>query len=320
MDRYDTFDAVRDYCRRSADPVGRLVLYTCGYRDDARQQLSDCTCTALQLANFWQDVRRDILDRDRVYLPRETMDRFGVTERQLRDGGRDRRVPGRRSASSATGRPACWTGARALLPLLDDAVRPQVSLFGQGGRAILAAIRRQGYDTLTRRPTVSKWSKGQLVLRAVAGRLRQMMTATTTCPAGPAWRRAGHERAGHPLRPGRRRRPGPQPGLLPAADQGPGEELLLRPEAPARAQAVGHVRPVRLDAAGGRHRRRRLGRPHRPPAGRTSWSGGGPRPTASSTAAPTTATGPAGTSAATCGRPSPRWSATTACPGTCSTT
>ena len=86
VDRYDTFEAVQDYCRRSADPVGRLVLYVCGYRDEHRQQLSDCTCTALQLANFWQDVRRDILDRDRVYLPRETTDRFGVTERQLRDG------------------------------------------------------------------------------------------------------------------------------------------------------------------------------------------------------------------------------------------
>ena len=145
-----------------------------GYRDEPRQLLSDCTCTALQLANFWQDVRRDRLDRDRVYLPRETMDRFGVTDRQLLDG---RVTDGYRSAirfecDRAT---ALLDQGQGLLPLLDDSVRPQVSLFGQGGRAILDAIRRQGYDTLTRRPTVSKWGKGQLVLRAMAGRLRQIV-------------------------------------------------------------------------------------------------------------------------------------------------
>ena len=67
--RYDEFEQVVDYCRRSADPVGRLVLYMCGYRDEERQQLSDTTCTALQLTNFWQDVRRDIFERDRIYLP-----------------------------------------------------------------------------------------------------------------------------------------------------------------------------------------------------------------------------------------------------------
>ena len=68
VNRYDSFEQVVDYCRRSANPVGRLVLYICGYRDAERQMLSDKTCTALQLANFWQDVRRDILDRDRIYL------------------------------------------------------------------------------------------------------------------------------------------------------------------------------------------------------------------------------------------------------------
>ena len=174
VDRYDTIDAVRDYCRRSADPVGRLVLYVCGYGDEHRQQLSDHTCTALQLANFWQDVRRDIVERDRIYLPRETMDQFGVTERQLRDGVS---TAGYRSAirfeCERTGE--LLDRGEALLPLLDEACRPQVALFGQGGRAILSAIRRVGYDTLAVRPTVSKWSKGQLVLRAVGGRLRQVL-------------------------------------------------------------------------------------------------------------------------------------------------
>ncbi|MEX1018001.1 MAG: squalene synthase HpnC, partial [Phycisphaeraceae bacterium] len=67
--RYQSWDQLLDYCTRSANPVGRLVLYLCGHRDEQRQRLSDATCTALQLANFWQDVRRDILERDRVYIP-----------------------------------------------------------------------------------------------------------------------------------------------------------------------------------------------------------------------------------------------------------
>ncbi len=67
--RYASWDDVVDYCTRSANPVGRLVLYVCGYRDEERQRLSDATCTALQLANFWQDVKRDILERDRIYIP-----------------------------------------------------------------------------------------------------------------------------------------------------------------------------------------------------------------------------------------------------------
>src|SRR6476660_1659569 len=76
VNRYETFEQLVDYCRRSADPVGRLVLYMCGYRDAERQQLSDRTCTALQLANFWQDVARDLAERNRIYIPRESMASF----------------------------------------------------------------------------------------------------------------------------------------------------------------------------------------------------------------------------------------------------
>jgi squalene synthase HpnC len=173
VDRYDTFEQVVDYCRRSADPVGRLVLYMCGYRDDQRQQLSDRTCTALQLANFWQDVRRDIADRDRIYLPRETMQRFGVSEQQLRDGRCDDNY--RACIRFEVERTEEMFGeGDALLPLLNETVRPQISLFGQGGRAILDAIRRQDYDTLTSRPSLSRWQKGRLVFGAVTARLRQV--------------------------------------------------------------------------------------------------------------------------------------------------
>jgi squalene synthase HpnC len=174
IDRYDTYDQLRNYCRRSADPVGRLVLYMSGYRDAQRQQLSDCTCTALQLANFWQDVRRDLTDRNRIYLPRETMQQFNVTESQLRSGIADDNYRGciRFEVDRAAG---LFDQGQALLPLLDQSVRPQVSLFGEGGRAILHAIRKANYDTLTARPVLSQWQKGKLVLAALAGRVLQVV-------------------------------------------------------------------------------------------------------------------------------------------------
>ena len=175
ISRYETFEQVVDYCRRSADPVGRLVLYMCGYRDTERQTLSDRTCTALQLANFWQDVRRDLLERDRIYLPAESMARFGVTESTLRNGI----TAGRADAGfkqliqlEVERAQALFTEGRKLLPMLAPAVRSQVRLFGDGGVAILDAIRRQDYDTLRRRPSLSKWQKGRLVLSALAAAIR----------------------------------------------------------------------------------------------------------------------------------------------------
>ena len=84
VSRYETFNDLLGYCRYSANPVGHLVLYLCGYRDSARQQLSDYTCTALQLANFWQDVSADFA-KGRIYLPLEDLRRFGVSEAVIRD-------------------------------------------------------------------------------------------------------------------------------------------------------------------------------------------------------------------------------------------
>ena len=170
--RYETFDQLRDYCRRSADPVGRLVLYLCGYRDEQRQALSDQTCTALQLANFWQDIRRDLLERDRIYLPRQSMELFGVDEGELRRqimaaqaGENVRRLIRHEVDRTAE----FFARSEALLPLLRPRVRRQIALFGQGGRAVLRAIRRQNYDTLSRRPALSKWQKGRLIAGVLAG-------------------------------------------------------------------------------------------------------------------------------------------------------
>lgn len=169
--RYATFGQVVDYCTKSADPVGRIVLYMCGYRDEARQALSDKICTALQLINFWQDVRRDVLERDRIYLPGEDMARFGVTEGQLREG---RVTEGFRELMrfEVERTERLFAEGAGLLPLLQGGrggVRKQIALFGKGGAAICEAVRRQGFDTLTRRPRLSKWQKMKLILGTMMG-------------------------------------------------------------------------------------------------------------------------------------------------------
>lgn len=176
VDRYDTFEQLVDYCHRSADPVGRLVLYLCGYRDERRQRFSDRTCTALQLANFWQDVARDLAERNRIYVPRESMARFGVTEDQLVAGRCDDNFRKLMRFEVDRTRQFFDEGA-ALLPLLEPAVRRQISLFEQGGRAILRAIERQNYDTLSHRPSLSAWQKGRLMFKALGAALMQKISS-----------------------------------------------------------------------------------------------------------------------------------------------
>jgi squalene synthase HpnC len=164
--RYETFDELLDYCRRSANPVGRIVLYMCGHRDEQRQLLSDQTCTALQLANFWQDVRRDLLDLDRIYIPAESMRKFDVSETQLRELRCDDRF--RALLRFEVDRTQLLLSrGEGLLDLLDASVRRQISLFSAGGMAILQAIRRQNYDTLSHRPSLSSLQKFRLIAEAL---------------------------------------------------------------------------------------------------------------------------------------------------------
>lgn len=180
VNRYQSFDEVVDYCRRSADPVGRLVLYMCGYRDAERQRLSDRTCTALQLTNFWQDVRPDMLERDRIYIPQESMDRFGVTEQNIRDGVFNEGFA-QMMRAEVDRTQQMFDEGQQLLPMLDWQVRKHIALFGRGGEAILIAIRRQRYDTLGARPVLSRWQKTRLMLTAVGAGL-----AATLCKGAPA--------------------------------------------------------------------------------------------------------------------------------------
>src|SRR5437764_2479631 len=164
--RYPTFEDLLGYCRYSANPVGRLVLYICGYRDAERQQLSDCTCTALQLANFWQDVAIDY-GKGRIYLPLNSMNHFGVEEAVIASG---RATPQFIELMRfEVERARDWF--RRGLPLIDKvdpALAIDIELFSRGGMEILDAIERQGFDVLRRRPAISKTRKLRLLLKAAA--------------------------------------------------------------------------------------------------------------------------------------------------------
>ncbi len=167
--RYETFDDVLGYCRYSANPVGHLVLYVCGYRDAERQQLSDCTCTALQLANFWQDVSVD-WQKGRIYLPLEDMRRFGVSEREIAE--RHPTPELLRLMKFEVERAREWFERG--LPLagrVDRELAIDIELFSRGGQEILSAIERQGFDVLRQRPAISKPRKLWLVARAAAHRV-----------------------------------------------------------------------------------------------------------------------------------------------------
>jgi squalene synthase HpnC len=168
---YPTWDSLVDYCRRSANPVGRLYLMVCGYRDEARFRLSDRTCTALQLVNFWQDVRRDALDRGRVYVPRDVAAARGLDPDALRRAIRGGDLAGVDAAYRATVRELAdrtarlFARGRALLPLLAPDIRRPVSLFTLGGEAVLRRIVRCDYGTHLRRPRLGPLAKAAVLAR-----------------------------------------------------------------------------------------------------------------------------------------------------------
>jgi phytoene synthase len=165
--RYEDFPSVLDYCRRSANPIGRLVLLIHGERSAELAQLSDHVCTGLQLANFWQDISVD-LGKDRIYLPLFDLKRLGVSEKDLFSG---RSTPNFRNCL----RYQCertWTFFRQGEPLSNRLPRPlswEIRLTWLGGTEILNKIQSQSYDTLNRRPKVSKFDFLRLGLQAFFG-------------------------------------------------------------------------------------------------------------------------------------------------------
>lgn len=168
--RFANLRELEDYSRDSANPVGSLVLYTCGYRDPALHALSDKTCTALQLANFWQDVGEDLRERDRIYLPGDRMAKYGVTEADLLSGRESEGYQAMLRELVAETRAMLLEGA-PLIDRVDRELAATLRLFTQGGLAILDAIAAIGYNTLSRRPEVSKGAKMRLLLGAGLGKL-----------------------------------------------------------------------------------------------------------------------------------------------------
>jgi squalene synthase HpnC/squalene synthase HpnD len=168
IQRYATWGDVLGYCVYSANPVGRLVLHLCDYRDEERQRLSDFTCTALQLANFWQDVSRDI-EKGRIYIPLEELAKHGLTEADIVARRFDARYVALMKSLIARTRELFDAGL-ALAHRVDGGLRTDIELFSRGGMAILDAIEASGYNTLSHRPSLSKWTKVQLLGRVFGSR------------------------------------------------------------------------------------------------------------------------------------------------------
>jgi len=170
--RYATMDDVLGYCRYSANPVGRLVLYACGEASpetvEANFRLSDATCSALQLANFWQDVRVDYA-KGRVYIPQDDMRRFGVSDETISQGIATPEFRALLRYEVDFARSLFEQG----LPLIGRVSRDlaiDLDLFSRGGLEILRAIEQRDYDVLSARPAISRRTKLALALRALGGK------------------------------------------------------------------------------------------------------------------------------------------------------
>ncbi len=163
--RYATFEDVLEYCSCSANPIGRLVLFLFNYRSELMLMHSDAICTALQLTNFWQDISVDLL-KDRLYLPKEDLDHFGVTEEEIF----------RRTTSTQFHKLLSFEVARTERlfregkPLVDEVgrdLRFELRLTWNGGMTILRKIKSQGFDVFQRRPRLSAVDKLTLFLRTL---------------------------------------------------------------------------------------------------------------------------------------------------------
>jgi squalene synthase HpnC len=166
--RYRNWEELFAYCRYSANPVGRLVLGLCGYRDAERQALSDATCTALQLANFWQDVVVDF-QKDRVYLPLDLLERHGYPVEMLAARKFDARFQGAMREAVGVARELFLKGL-PLAGMVDRRLGIDLELFSRGGLKVLDKIERQDGDVLRARPSISKLERVGLLLGAVLHR------------------------------------------------------------------------------------------------------------------------------------------------------
>jgi squalene synthase HpnC len=168
VSRYAAMRDVLGYCRYSANPVGRLVLYACGEANEKNFKLSDATSSALQLANFWQDVSVDYA-KGRIYLPQDDMRHFGVSDETIAQGVATPEFRALLRYEVDYARSLFQQG----LPLIGRVNRDlalDLDLFSRGGLEILRAIERRNYDVLSSRPAISKGTKLALALRALGGK------------------------------------------------------------------------------------------------------------------------------------------------------
>jgi len=163
--RYQTFEDVFGYCINSANPVGHLVLYLCGYRDSERQQLSDYTCTALQLANFWQDITVD-LQKNRVYLPLDLLSKHNYSVEELFACIYDHRFESVMREAVSVAEDLFHKGL-PLIKMVDRRIALDIELFSRGGMRILQKIRTQRYNVLERRPYISKVERVGILLQCL---------------------------------------------------------------------------------------------------------------------------------------------------------
>lgn len=167
--RYASYAEVLDYCRYSANPVGRLLLHLVGAADPPRVAASDQICTALQLINFLQDIDQDYRERDRIYLPADDMARHGVTERQLRERRSDARLRALLSEQRARARARLRAGAH-LGRTLSGPMALEVRMILAGGFRILDLLAARREDLFTR-PRLGARDRLALLWRALSGRL-----------------------------------------------------------------------------------------------------------------------------------------------------
>ncbi len=164
--RWETHGDLLEYCRHSATPVGRLVLAVLGVHNTAATALSDHVCIGLQLVNFWQDIARDLADNDRVYLPVQDMERFGVDEDDLR--ATRAAPPVRRLVEVEVERArAHLVAGSPLVGMVPRRARLDIRMFIAGGLAVCDAIARQGYDTLASRPAPGRLGRARIVASAL---------------------------------------------------------------------------------------------------------------------------------------------------------
>jgi squalene synthase HpnC len=163
--RYQSFDQLKDYCRRSANPIGRLILLLFGYTDPELHCKSDDICTALQLANHWQDVGID-LDKDRVYIPSEDMLRFGLTVESLRQQGATDKFKQLMAFETERARQLFLRG-KPLCTEVSGRLGLELRVVWLGGMTILNLTEQNDFEVFQRRPSIGSADKLGILLTAI---------------------------------------------------------------------------------------------------------------------------------------------------------